>query len=167
MPAPKYHALAIAVSVAYDIYIEVTEGKLKTEWKDDKPVSRWEFQRKLSIQALSYSPKKLIYPGDDFLRANISVPRANRISGPSRSGVISRTQLQELSTSPNIRGCGDLDKLSEHVDSIVKLSKGRVCSWYGARAYQACGLCKDSDGKPVALHVSTRDGNGKIFHYVF
>ena len=36
--APKNHALAIAVSVAYDIYIEVTEGKLKTEWKDDKPV---------------------------------------------------------------------------------------------------------------------------------
>jgi len=159
--------LLIAVSVAYDIYCEVGEGKINPDWKVDKPISRWEFQRKLSMQALTYSPKKLKYPGDEFLRANTSVPRANRVSGPSRGGSISRTQLQELTQSSTSRGCGDLDKLSDHVNSIIRLSKGRVCSWCGTKAYQACGLCNDSDGKPVAMHVSTRGGNGKFLSLCF
>ena len=165
--APKNHAIAIAVSVAYDIYCEVGEGKINPDWKVDKPISRWEFQRKLSMQALTYSPKKLKYPGDEFLRANTSVPRANRVSGPSRGGSISRTQLQELTQSSTSRGCGDLDKLSDHVNSIIRLSKGRVCSWCDIKAYQACGLCNDSDGKPVAMHVSTRGGNGKFLSLCF
>ena len=58
--APKNHAIAIAVSIAYDIYCEVTEGKLHPDWKIEKPISRWEFQRKLSMQALNYSPKNLM-----------------------------------------------------------------------------------------------------------
>ncbi len=36
--APKNHASAIAVSIAYDIYLEVTEGNLKPEWKIEKAI---------------------------------------------------------------------------------------------------------------------------------
>ena len=53
------HALAIAVAVAYDIYIEVTKGFIEVEWKIENPVSRWEFQQKLSIQALMYSSEQI------------------------------------------------------------------------------------------------------------
>ena len=60
-----------------------------------------------------------------------------------------------------------MDKLCTHVNSIIRLSKGRVCSWCDIKAYQACGLCNDSDGKPVAMHVSTRGGNGKFLSLCF
>lgn len=166
--APKNHALSIVVAVAYDIYLEVCEGKIEAAWKVEKPVSRWEFQNKLAEQALTYSPKKNLYPGDSKLRANTVIPlRQRRAAGPDRDGNVTRTQLQMLTESEQSRGCGDLDKLCRHIASSVKVPKGRVCSWCGKMAYQACGICKDSDGKPVALHLQKKASNNTILPMCF
>jgi hypothetical protein len=74
--APKNHALVIAIAItcAYDIYLECAEGNLKAEWKIEKPISSWEFQCKLGKQALTYLPRKCLYPGDANLRSSTVVP---------------------------------------------------------------------------------------------
>ena len=84
--APKNHALSIAIAVAHDIYLEVCEGNIEAEWRVEKPVSRWEFQNKLAEQALTYSPKKNLYPGDSRLRANTVIPSRQRRGGAGPEG---------------------------------------------------------------------------------
>ena len=158
--SPKNHALAIALTCAYDIYLECTEGNLKTEWKVEKPVSFWEFQSKLGKQALTYVPKKCKYPGDELLRSSTVIPRVKRAAEMSSEGNVSRTQLQIMTEDDRSRACGDLDKMCRHVDSIIRLPKGRACAYCGEKAYHACGICKDESGKPVALHVNTRKSKG-------
>lgn len=166
--APKNHALAIVLAVAYDMYLEVAEGNLKEEWKIEKPVSFWEFQNILSKQMLSYSPKKKKYKGDERVRLNTQLPNCRRMQVlPDKQGNITRTQLQELTFSEKSRGCGDLDKLCSHLDSSVKIKKGRNCAFCGAKAYQGCGLCKDAKGKELALHIHTKQGGISMcfFHW--
>ena len=168
--APKNHALAIAITCAYDIYLECAEGNLKAEWKVEKPISSWEFQSRLGKQALTYVPKKCMYPGDELLRSSTVIPRAARRSTElSLDGNISRTELQLLKNDNKSRACGDLDKMCDHVDSIIRLPKGRACAYCGEKAYHACGICKDDAGKEIALHVQTRKGKGVMelcyFHY--
>jgi len=125
--ASKNHALAIAITVAYDIYLEVCEGVIEVEWKVENPVSRWEFQCVLSEQALTYSPKKNLYTGDDKLRANtIIIPQRKRRPEPDREGNVTRTQLQELTATQQSRGCGDLDKLCSHMTSVLSRLKSGV-----------------------------------------
>ena len=166
--APKNHALAIAITCAYDIYIECAEGKLKIEWKVEKPISSWEFQRRLGKQALTYVPKKCMYPGDELLRSSTVIPRARRANEQSVEGNISRTQLQILKDDDKSRACGDLDKMCCHIESIIRIPKGRSCAYCGEKAYHACGVCKDEGGRPTALHVQRK--KGKVvemcyFHY--
>jgi hypothetical protein len=141
---PKNHALAIAIAVAYDMYsLECAEGLLDTDWKVDEPVGSWEFQNILAKQMLAYSPKKCVYPGDEKVRANTSVPWVQQVttSAPDREGHITRTQLQQLTSGADSRGCGDLDKLCSHLDSAVRVPKGRMCAYCGVKAYHACGIC--------------------------
>lgn len=127
--APKNHALAIVLTVAYDMYLEVAEGNLKEEWKIEKPVSFWEFQNILSKQMLSYSPKKKKYKGDERVRLNTQLPNRRRMQAlPDKQGNITRTQLQELTFPEKSRGCGDLDKLCSHLDTSGKIKKGRNCA---------------------------------------
>ena len=61
------HGKALAVVVAYDIYLECAAGKLDPTWRVDKPVDFHRFREKLAvqIQMLTYSPKNLSYPGDE------------------------------------------------------------------------------------------------------
>ena len=53
------HAKAMAVVVAYDIYLECSKGKLSAEWKVEKPFDFYQFREKLAIQMLEYSSKNL------------------------------------------------------------------------------------------------------------
>ena len=76
--SPMLHAKAIAIVVAYDMYLEVCEGKLRPQWAIKKPVDFHRFREKLALQMLQYSPKADKYPGDDQLRDFTKVPKANR-----------------------------------------------------------------------------------------
>ena len=41
--SPMLHAKALALVVAWDIYLEVTEGKLDSDCKDDSPTKFYAF----------------------------------------------------------------------------------------------------------------------------
>ena len=66
--SPMLHITSLAIVVAYDIYLEVCEGKLDAEWKVQYPVDFWTFRDILSIQMLEYDPKNRKYLGDDAMR---------------------------------------------------------------------------------------------------
>lgn len=159
--APKNHGLAIAIAVAYDIYLECAEGELNPEWKVEKPVKAWQFQSILGKQMLSYLPKKNLYPGDQNLRSSTVIPRKQRrMHTPDREGNVTRTQLQRLTSGQESRGCGDLDKLCNHISSVKRIPKGRMCVYCGNKAYHACGICK-LEGKDVALHIKPKGKAGE------
>ena len=61
------HAQALAIVTAYDIYCEVVDGDLDSEWRLDGPVDFWSFRDRLSIQMLEYSPTKRQYTGDSAM----------------------------------------------------------------------------------------------------
>ena len=151
--APVNHVLAIAIASAYNIYKEVAEGKLDSSWKVDKPVSYWEFRHALAEQALTYSPTKQQYLGDQKLRAVTKLSKGKRIS--MAKGGVNITQLKKLAISGRSRGCGDLDKLCSHIASVRPI-KGRVCEWCGKTAHHVCTLYKGKDGNPVPLHFNKR-----------
>ena len=62
--SPMLHATALAIVIAYDMYLEVAEGKLNSDWKVTYPVYFWTFRDVLFLQMLQYNPKDCIYPGD-------------------------------------------------------------------------------------------------------
>ena len=55
---PMLHATALAIVVAYDMYLEVAEGQLDSDWKLQYPVDFWTFRDVLSVQMLEYDPQK-------------------------------------------------------------------------------------------------------------
>ena len=57
------HGKAIAVLVAYDIYLECCEGKLDPSWEITAPVSFHRFQEKLAKQMLQYSQRIMLTRG--------------------------------------------------------------------------------------------------------
>lgn len=157
--APTNHAHAMVIAVAYDIYIECCEGEIEEEWKVEKPVSSWDFQRILSMQMLTYLPSKVKYPGDEKMRAVTVSPKRKRNSN-LYDRKVSMGQLRVATRSVKSRGCGDLDKLCRHVNSIESISKARICAWCGMPTYQVCSLCCGIDGKAVPLHFKTRKKDG-------
>jgi len=167
--APKNHAFAMILVLAYSLYEECAEGKIESDWKIDKnkKVDFFQFRSKLSTQMLTYSPKRLLYPGDDRMRAVTSIPRALR--GQKRSGQVTTAQVKKAKRWGSSRLCGNIDKLCNHVLSIEKIKKSRVCAWCGEPAYTLCHKCKDESGRPVALHYNSKGGKGigKIcfYHY--
>ena len=62
---PMFHITSLAILVAYDIYLEIYEGKLDGELKVNYPVDFWTFRDTLSVQMLEYDPRNCKYLGDD------------------------------------------------------------------------------------------------------
>ena len=62
------HGKGMAVLVAYDMYLEVAEGKLRGEWKLDEPMDFWRFREILANGMLKYKPSARKYPGDEKMR---------------------------------------------------------------------------------------------------
>ena len=105
------------------------KGALCGSWKCE-PIDSWEFQ---STQALvvSYSPTKHLYPCDQVLHVSTVIPtRQKRLGAQERSTgqQVPRTALQALIEGDKSRGCGDLDKVCTHLDSVRQVSKERVCA---------------------------------------
>ena len=79
--AAKNHAIAMAIVVAYGVYQECCEGLIEGEWKIKKEdiMDFFQFRERLATQMLAYSPKSEYLPGDQFMRAVTSTPKANRV----------------------------------------------------------------------------------------
>ena len=151
------HGKKLAVTVAFDVYLECCEGNLHPLWKT-KPVSFHRFREKLGLQMVQYSPSNQHYPGDERLRANTVLPKKRRrpLLSPSRSvnsvastaSGISASFLAEESNKGRL--CGFLGQLNEHLESVVSIpNKGKQnCHVCGDKAHQLCSLCK------VPLHCT-------------
>ena len=59
--SPMLHATALAIVIAYNMYLEVTEGKLDSNLRIVYPVDFWTFWDVLSIYMLGYDPKNWHY----------------------------------------------------------------------------------------------------------
>ena len=170
--APMNHALAMAIVVAYDVYLEVCEGKLDADWKVETPISFRKFRETLAKQALTYSPTQLKYPGDENFR--VATKRGSKSPGrkdtarkPQNSMVdgtfIPVKDFKQSMRDKKGRSCGDLDKLCDHLKSVVRMKSARACAWCGLPCYQKCTLCKDDDGKPVNLHHTQKGEQSMCF----
>jgi hypothetical protein len=174
--APMLHGKAIAVVIAYDMYLECCEGKMRAgEWKIKKPVSFHRFREKLATQMLKYTPKDRKYPGDECYRvstrqhkdrrpreATLSSCHSNATTSSSRNsdGSFSMKRNDFKSTTALSRSCGDLTPLHSHLLNLHAIPNGghKTCVVCGEQAYQVCMECIGPDGKRgVAMHKFARE----------
>ena len=120
------HAKALAVTVAYDVYLECAEGTLSNEWRADKPCDFYTFREKLANQMLKCSPQDRRCPGDEKFRVATQQAKSKRKHASSKriarsagstsvsvnTAVASSTNLtRESFGKNNKRLCGDLPLL--------------------------------------------------------
>jgi hypothetical protein len=163
------HAKAIVIVVAYDMYLECTEGLLDEGWKVDKPVSFHVFRETLARQMLAYDPKHKKYLGDDKFRANTVQPKSKRARSPlppvaANDGRITITDAgitESALKSSKQRLCGFLGAVTEHFNACQGMedkSKKLTCVYCGKLTYQKCTLCN------VAVHkFPQEDGQSSCF----
>ena len=181
--APMLHAKGMAIVVAYDMYLECTEGNLESSWKIDKPVTFHRFREKLAKKMLQYSPKNRKYLGDDKFRASTQQPKERRPASAasvasslsdSRSTEKSMTSItkDDLSAAEGRRLCGDLSAFCEHVESIQRIPNrnSKCCVVCGKDTYWVCMKCRGPDGnRGVAMHATTSEETGRsipcMFHH--
>jgi hypothetical protein len=68
--AAMLHAKKLAISVAYDMYLECCEGDLDEDWfiKEKSRMTFHDFRENLSTQMMKYDPSQNKYKGDIFMR---------------------------------------------------------------------------------------------------
>ena len=116
------HGMSLAIVTAYDIYLEVAEGKLNPDWKT-LPVDFWTFRDGLSKQMLAYDPLQRKYSGDGAMRVCTSQRKRNRSSANDQ-------EEEEENISPGrrrtrgrpSRGSAEKDKVE---DQYISAKKGK------------------------------------------
>ena len=165
------HAKALAVVVAYDMYLECCEGKLRAgEWEIEKPVDFHRFREKLATQMLQYSPKNRKYPGDEKFRESTQQSVKHRrqpfsSSSASVSTATSNGVTREAFFGSSERLCGDLTGLADHLRSIkvIPNKNKKKCVVCGLNAYHICMKCVGPDGKKgVAMHRGVKEDGDKV-----
>jgi hypothetical protein len=67
--APTRHGKAIAMSMAYSLYLQCAKGTVDPEWKVT-PISETRFWQKMSLQIVQYKYSNLHYPGNEKMCKN-------------------------------------------------------------------------------------------------
>jgi hypothetical protein len=83
--APTRHAKAIAMSMAYSLYLQCAKGTVDPEWKVT-PVSGPRFWQRMSLQMVQYKSSILQYPGDEKMSKNTQMNKKK--CGTSDIGLI-------------------------------------------------------------------------------
>ncbi len=83
--APTRHAKAIAMSMAYFLYLQCAEGTVDPEWKVT-PVSGPRFCQKMSLQMVQYKSSNKHYAGDEKMSNTTQMKK--RKQGTIEVGVI-------------------------------------------------------------------------------
>ena len=160
------HGKAIAMCLAYEMYMECTEGGLDLEWKLDKPMTGPEFRNRLSEQMCEYRAANMLYAGDKELRSATQSPKKRRAKGHIAEALEScndgtfRVSFDQYLDAKRPRGgdsrlCSDnLTLLKEHLNSFnLQSNKGKcqVCGNVTWSKCEKCGLhCCYKDGKSAA-----------------
>ena len=172
------HAIGLAIVLAYDIYLEISEGQLDSDWKLQYPVDFLTFRDVLSVQMLEYDPKNRRYYGDASMRVctkqnkrdrdqdnNSSESKRNTSRG--RPTVDSKQQELEndyFKKAKNARGensrlCGNLPRLDKHIKSVeTGLKHPKACRVCGGDTYSICRVC----GVPLHFIPSKGQHTGKM-----
>jgi hypothetical protein len=58
------HGKAIAMSMAYQLYLQCAEGRVDPDWKV-RLVSGPSFKHRMSLQMVTYKARNMRYPGDE------------------------------------------------------------------------------------------------------
>jgi len=82
--SPMFHATVLTIVIAYDIYLEVAEGTLDSDWKLTHPVDFWTFRDVLSVQMLEYNPRNRKYKGDDSMRVCTKQTKVQRVGNKKK-----------------------------------------------------------------------------------
>ncbi|KAG7370169.1 hypothetical protein IV203_027915 [Nitzschia inconspicua] len=174
----KNHALAMAVVMAYDMYLECTTETPCHEFfqLDDTtrlklskgPLKFHEFKDKLSIQMLTYAPANVFYPGDRNFREvtemsiekrNARKRRATTESMPTATtSMLNDDQfamMMKKKKAVTSRFCGDLSKYKQHLASKETTNTRNNCFVCGEKTRTRCGMCS------VALHGHVDQGTVK------
>ena len=104
--SPMLHAIALAIVIAYDMYLEVAEGKLNSDWKVTYPVDFWTFYDFLSLQILQYNPKDCIYPGDDSMRVCTKQNKSQRAGKKKSRQDLEDDETDDVSETVSKKGRG-------------------------------------------------------------
>lgn len=161
---PKNHAIALVIVLAFGIYEECCEGKIEPLWEIDAKIrlTYFQFREILSTQMLVYSPKRMNYPGDEYMRAVTSNTRVNHGGKRKEIEGVTAKQFRSAKRYSSSRLCGDLDNICTHAKNIKRLDKPRMCAWCGTKTYTVCGVCRDEKTrKHVPLHYNAKKGKGK------
>ena len=176
------HATALAIVVAYDIYLEVAEGKLDKDWELEHPVDFWTFRDVLSVQMLEYDPKNRKYPGDETMRVCTKQSKRSRDKNNTsrqqnkksrgRPSASSKQQIFEeaefkkakCGRGENSRLCGNLSRLDRHIKSIeTGLKHPKACRVCGDDCYSICAVC----GVPLHFIPSKGKNIGKMCFFYY
>lgn len=172
--APKNHGFAMVLVLVHDLYLECAEGKINSEWfiPEAERINFFTFRHLLSVQMLTYNPKRERYPGDENMRDTTQIAKASRCGAGGAGGKrkLARVSALQLRDAKRKRLCGDLQVLCKHTSSIVRNKHGTVCAWCGeSGAYTHCAECTEAAGKKISLHYNCRLGPGKglscFYHY--
>jgi hypothetical protein len=139
--------MALAIVVAYNMYLECAEGNICSQWKVDpkKVMEVHTFRARLSTQGLAYSPVCGRYPGVRAMRVfnklilkdqqrlfqDKHIPRWN-VGQPSNV-MIRRVKQFKLGkhNGNNSRHFGDFGSLSKHLASLSepanRVKYGKMC----------------------------------------
>ena len=152
------HGKKLAITTAYDIYLELAEGVIDPQWRVKKPVDFHRFHEKLALQMLKYSPADKHYAGDEKHRASTKLPMKRRNPPPAThnsSSSSSSTLATTIQEQQPTRLCGDLGLLHNHLSSMWSHPKNsRLCMVCGMATHQHCALC---DNAPLHYYA-TPDG---------
>jgi hypothetical protein len=148
---PTRHVKAIAMSMAYSLYLQCAEGTVDPEWKVTL-VSGPRFCQRMPLQMVQYKCSNLHYPGDERMRKNTQMKKRNR--GTSEVGVIECEDhikivsylqyIDEKKTrgAKRTRLCtGNMTLLKEHVNSMKRVHLAS-CQMCGKKTYVEGQICK-------------------------
>ena len=150
------HAKAIAMSMAYHLYVQCCEGGVDPEWKM-KPVASTRFKQELSSQMVQYKAWNKKYPGDEMMRGATQRNKNKRGGADSNEEVVSlvrcndrevrvsyeqyEKEKKQVRKRKKPRLCsGDLDLLKEHIQSMKKVHPA-ACGYCGKKTVMKCGIC--------------------------
>ena len=139
--AAMVHLFGLVIVCAYDIYLEICEGKGIAECKMDKPVSFLQFRTRLATQMLYYSDKNKMYKGDDKKRVNTQLPKKQRKRKRDYKNSVTQEQYDHAKDVEK-RLCGDLTEYERHARQYETVTHGRVCVVCKEEANNFCKICK-------------------------
>ncbi len=161
--APTRHAKAIAMSMAYSLYLQCAKGTVDPKWKVT-PVSGLRFPQKVSLWMVQYKCSNLHYPGDEKMHKNTQMNRKKH--GTSDIGLIEcNNHIKRVSYSlyldkktrggKKIRLCaGNMTLLKQHLNSMKRVHLA-TCQMCGKKIYMECQICKKhvcfKSGKSVSI----------------